>query len=329
MIKELLHQSLNITNKDNVCIIHDVSGIDIASDIQYALNQQAKLIHVGNDLALNFPEELKNILLGDEFNVIIIAIKREQDIWHRDERRRAKKELGKRLVSIIVPHEVFIDKAFQIDLSLVGELADYVYSKLIGKESIRIESENGTNISAEISGVFKENGDYASSGSGGDFPPGEVGLFIKEGSMFGRIVYDLKVRYLGRVKAGDVILTIEKDKIENISGSKAKEFEEILSKDKVLAFISEISIGVNPHIKNYPSPHTIVEEKMAGTVHFGHGSNGAYGTRRGCHFDCVISNPTVFINGLLLMRNGKFVSDDMTGDLVGKLRQFGLVKDES
>lgn len=248
-------------------------------------------------------------------------------IYGIDRRRRAKYELNKRLASIIVPHEVFTDKEFQIDLLLIKELANYVHSELKGKESIIIRTKNGTDVSARIGLVFMENGDYSSGGSGGDFPAGEVGVFAEEGSTSGTLVYDVKVRHLGLVKAGDLVLDVKNDKIIQVKGSKVEEFRAILSNDEILSFISEISIGVNPHVKVYKTPTTIIEEKLAGTVHFGQGSNGSYGSRSGSHFDCVIGAPTVYIDGKAIMIEGKFLAGRMPESLVNKLRPFGLINE--
>lgn len=41
-------------------------------------------------------------------------------------------------------------------------------------------------------------------------------------------------------------------------------------------------------------------------MHFGCGGNESYGTRKGPHFDSVINNPTIFVDGKLIMDKGIF-----------------------
>ncbi len=48
-----------------------------------------------------------------------------------------------------------------------------------------------------------------------------------------------------------------------------------------------------------------MEEKLLGTVHFGHGGNLSFGSRVGTHFDAVIRRPSVETGGVTILIDGQ------------------------
>lgn len=330
MLKTLINSTLNVTDADRVCIICDTSRKKTAFEIKKLLNDSVHIEHVSERIACDqLPAKIKNLLTEDCYNVVIICIEHEQAIWHSKERKQAKYHLKKRLVSVIAPYEFLEENRTKTDLQLIRDLGVFIKEQLKTGSKVSISSNAGTKLEAVIGdNIFIEDGDYSKPETGGDYPSGEVGFGPKESSVNGKVFYDLKVQNLGIVDVGDIILDIEVDKVITVNGNKQDQFNAILEENEVYSYISEISFGVNPHIEVIDNKTNIVEEKKAGTIHFGHGGNAAYGGRTGPHFDCVIDAPTVFVDDKPFMKNGKFNINGMQKELAKQLKEFNLLIDE-
>ena len=328
MLHDLLKKTLNIQPTDKVCILSDKYGTDIADALKSILSAGVEIEMITDDLrCYSLPDKVKDKLLSKKNNVIIICIEKEQDIWHSPERKDAKYKLHKRITSLIAPYTTLTETNPIVDIQLMKELGNSIYDRLKIGSNLRILNESGTEVYAEIGKVFKEDGDYSKPGTGGDFPSGEVGFSPRESSVNGKIAYDLKVQHIGFVTKGDLFVEIKNDTISDIKGDRASQFRELLLNNDIYQYVSEISFGINPCLDFCVDRDKIIEEKMAGTMHFGHGGNSAYGKRVGPHFDCVINLPTVYIDDKLFMKEGKFISNQIPNSIRSKLSMFNLIYD--
>ena len=329
MINTLLSTSLNIQESDKICIICDDSRAETAEAIKDCLKNKVRVERVKEKIKCDqLPKNIISILCDGIHNVIIICIEREQDIWHSKERKKAKYSLGKRLASVIAPYEFLEKNIIKCDLKLMKELGEFVKNYLRENSKVVITGKGGTSIEAIVGESFLEDGDYSIPNTGGDFPSGESGFSPKELTVNGMVNYDLKVQGIGCVNMGDITVEIKDDKIEKVFGRKTKEFNDMLEANNEFRHISEISFGINPYIEIIDNKTNIIEEKKAGTVHFGHGGNFAYGNKIGRHFDAVIDAPTVYIDNVLFIKNGKFHLHGLTEGTYKKLKMFDLVYNE-
>jgi len=71
--------------------------------------------------------------------------------------------------------------------------------------------------------------------------------------------------------------------------------------------IAEFAIGTNKKAKLIGV--MIVDEKVYGTCHFGIGASKHFGGKIECngHSDHVIEKPTIYFDGKLIMKSGKFL----------------------
>ncbi len=100
-----------------------------------------------------------------------------------------------------------------------------------------------------------------------------------------------------------MIIDIVDGQIVRIKG-RAPKLRKII-KNKKYANVAELGIGTNPKAK---AKGTVLEdEKVLGTAHIAFGNNISFGGKLNVpfHLDCVFSNPTVFIDGKLIMKDGK------------------------
>lgn len=312
----LIENVLAIQTQDKVAVIFDLWGSEVANYLKNILiNNHTTLQEVSQYTSYYLPKKLKELLLDDQHNVCILCLKK--NIWHTPERKMAKYKLKKRLCWVIGSVDY---------LQKESSICSYENIKALGKEIFRnfrrgreifIKSSSGTNLTATIGEAFLEDGFYDVPGTGGDFPAGEVGFGPIEGSVKGKICYDLKVYGLGSVKPHDIQVRIKDDEIVSIEGRRANELKTLVESFNISTrFIGEISVGLNPYVILKPNPEVIIEEKMLGTIHFGHGGNLSFGNRIGGHFDAVISKPTISVGNLTLLQKGKINQKIISKDVI-------------
>ena len=178
-------------------------------------------------------------------------------------------------------------------------------------------SENGTRIEGKCECFGFESGLYKKPGQGGNFPAGEVYSFgLIESSINGHVFSNIKVKHLGLSAPGnDAIFQVKEGKIEPIETEPAGRFFSLVAKHSELLYIAELAFGISPYDKVYKNPDSIQEEKILGTAHIGLGSNISFGgSRSGKHLDLVFGQATIYIDGKLLMRNGRIVSGFLSSE---------------
>ena len=145
----------------------------------------------------------------------------------------------------------------------------------------------------------------------GNLPAGEAFIAPLENIGDGKIVVDGCISYIGPVK-DDVILTLKDGYIVSIEGDEsAADLKGFLEdKDGEAKGIAEFGIGTNPGAKIIG--HPLVDEKVWGTIHIAFGMNATIGGVResNIHYDCIIKEPTVWIDDLMVMDKGEHVALD-------------------
>ena len=106
----------------------------------------------------------------------------------------------------------------------------------------------------------------------------------------------------------DVILNVSEGYVTKIEGSEeAVLFRDILKRaqEKEVYNIGEFGIGLNPLCKICGS--MLEDEGVYGTIHFGIGDNHTMGgaVESSMHTDVVLKNPTVFIDGKIIIKSGE------------------------
>lgn len=302
-INHLIYVVLKYREGESIGLIYDSSFSKFINVIKSCCFQhQIPFRDIQTNYQNGYPllAEVAACFLSPEPQIIIIGLK--ENIWHTNERKYAKYKKQKRLVNLL--HPDYPCDSYQTDINSISFFGNQLSEILSDADCIKIISEAGTNLTAKIGRYFLENGDYSVPGSGGDFPSGEVGFGPIEGSVNGTLVYDFKVQHVGFVRADPQILFVENDKIHMMRAS--SEFQRLIRSHHAFQYISEISFGINPYWSEADNKSSIIEEKNLGTMHFGHGGNESYGNRKGPHFDAVILRPTVYLDDILVMKNGVF-----------------------
>lgn len=128
-----------------------------------------------------------------------------------------------------------------------------------------------------------------------------------EGTSEGVIVVDVSIPGLGLLSETIEILVHEGWAREIRGGIEARRFKNLLEskKDPNIYNIAELGIGMNPNCKAEGS--MLLDEGVQGTIHIALGTNAYIGgkVKASGHYDVIISNPTLELDGVVIVKDGK------------------------
>lgn len=218
-----------------------------------------------------------------------------------------------------------------IDYSALQKTVAKVAEAMKNAAEVNVKTALGTDITFGIEGrkPMKDDGDYKTPGKGGNLPCGEVFISPMLGTANGKIVFDgsltlektlvLKEPLKVTVKEGFVteihgrkearklgahIRKAERKPLKMVKkGELAKEKAEEYSRNA--RNIGEFGIGLNPKAKIVGK--VLEDEKVLSTVHFAIGYNYDQDAVALIHSDGIVKDPTVNVDGKLLMKKGKLL----------------------
>lgn len=178
-------------------------------------------------------------------------------------------------------------------------------------KSIRVTAPAGTDITFKIAGrkVIPSKGLFHAKGESGNLPTGETFLAPVEGTSNGVFVVDGSMAGLGLIKNANIKIEVENGYATKISGGTlANKLKIMLDKvGKDARNIAEFGIGTNDSAKL--SGVLLEDEKVMGTIHIALGNNVSMGgsVNVPIHLDGVVKKPTVWMDGKLIMKDGKLL----------------------
>ena len=206
--------------------------------------------------------------------------------------------------------------ALTADFIALKELVFKVSDVLTKGSAVRVTTALGTNIRMDISGrdAFPQTGMSIKPGESSSPPNIETCVAPIEGTAEGRILVDGSIPQprIGLIDE-PIELIVRKGFIKEIigTGSKVEQLRKIM-KGSVgnpnNYNIGELGIGLNP--KASFSGKMLEDEGVYGSVHFGLGDNYSFPgghTRAEVHIDAIVKKPTVFIDDVLLLKDGEIM----------------------
>lgn len=271
---------------------------------------EAACIKGNETVFLQFPANYKS---GEEPPLVVAQAMKDADValcvtTASITHTRAKKEAaagGTRIGTMPGITLSMLEKgAIEADPQVVQELTAR-FTKLLDKASeVIIEKDNETlTFSVADRKGIPSTGVFREKGQAGNVPSGEAFIAPLETSANGKLVVDGSIAQIGMVKK-PVVLTIENGRLTEATEHQGKELLDILG-DKDGRTIAEFGIGTNPSAQL--TGVVLEDEKVYGTIHIAFGSNKPFGgvTEAGVHIDCVVKEPTVWIDGKKIMVFGK------------------------
>lgn len=215
-------------------------------------------------------------------------------------------------------------EALKADCNYMAKIGKRLQSELSGDKTVQITDSLGTDLAFRVGNiVYVSDGILDEEDLKHDFqvymPDGVVETFPKEETANGKVIikeaYDQIGRYKGKIR--NLRLVFENGKIVESSADSGydifrKRLDES-SGDKDM--FAEFGIGINPGVKKILSVIQ-VDEMMHGCVHIAIGDNyGVYGAIGGggknvsdLHWDFIIQQPSVQVDGKQIIHEGNFVN---------------------
>ena len=252
------------------------------------------------------PAEIAELM--QKFDVVCCPT--AKSLTHTDARRSASAK-GVRIATFPgITKEVMI-RGMNADYDAISKRTIKLQKILEKGKSVRVTAPAGTDISFDIAGrkIIPSKGLFHAKGESGNLPTGETFLAPVEGTSNGVFVVDGSMAGLGLIKNANIKIEVENGYATKISGGiVAKKLKVMLDKvGKEARNIAEFGIGTNDSAKL--SGVLLEDEKVMGTIHIALGNNVSMGgsVNVPIHLDGVVKKPTVWMDGKLLMKDGKLL----------------------
>ncbi|WP_423189077.1 aminopeptidase [Alkalibacterium sp. f15] len=200
--------------------------------------------------------------------------------------------------------------AIEADPATIQKLTRYFTELLERSSRVKIEKD-GEVLTFSIKGRngIPSTGIFRKKGQAGNVPSGEAYIAPLEDSANGKLIVDGSIAQLGKVNK-PVTLSIKNGKLVSASEKQGQDLLDLLGTDEGKT-IAEFGIGTNPSARI--TGVVLEDEKVFGTIHIAFGSNKPFGgiTEAGVHIDCVVQEPTVWIDDEKIMEKGKVLDPNL------------------
>ena len=252
------------------------------------------------------PEAVAELM--QKFDVVLCPT--AKSLTHTNARRAASAK-GVRVATFPgITKDVMI-RGMNADYNKISKLSIKLKDILEKGSHVRITSALGTDISFSIKGrtSYASKGLFHAKGESGNLPTGETFLAPVEGTSNGIFIVDGSMAGLGLIKNVNITIKVKDGYATEIKGGiLAKKLSKQLDDvGRDARNIAEFGIGTNDSAKL--SGVLLEDEKVMGTVHIALGNNVSMGgsVNVPIHLDGVIKKPTVYLDGQILMKNGKLL----------------------
>jgi aminopeptidase len=306
-----IRDCMAVKNNEKVLVITD----ETKREIGYSLFENAKRLGhkalllempTGKINGEEPPKEVADMM--QKFDVVLIPT--AKSVTHTDARRKASAK-GVRVATFPgITNEIMI-RGMNADYNAISKRSLKLKKILEKTKHVIITAPAGTDIEFDITGrtAIASKGLYHKKGESGNLPTGETYNAPVEGTTNGIFVVDGSFAGLGLIGNVNIRVEVKNGFATKITGGKAaKKLNTMLDKvGKKARNIAEFGIGTNDSARL--SGILLEDEKVMGTVHLALGNNVTMGgsVNVPLHVDGVIKKPTVYIDGKLLMENGKLL----------------------
>ena len=306
--KKLILECMGTKKDEKLLIVTDEKKADIGYNFAVA----------GRELGLTTTfMETSSQTKGEPPELVAAAMK-EADVeflitsmsYSHTQARIAATENGARIASMPMLTTQIAKRYLNAEYVFIKNVSIGLANMLSRGNRVRVATEKGTDITFDIRGRkgFADTGIFIEPGEFGNLPAGEAFIAPIEDCGTGTIVVDGTIAYVGMLD-NNIKFTLENGRIIDIVGEEsAKKVKAFLAdKDEESNGIAEFGIGTNPIAKIIG--HPLVDEKVWGTIHIAFGMNTSMGGTRdsNIHYDCIINEPTVWIDDVMIMEKGKHI----------------------
>jgi len=241
--------------------------------------------------------------------VDVVLCPTSKSLTHTDARRAAS-ALGVRIATLPGVTEEIMVRCMNADYHKIAERTFKLCSLLERARVVRVKSPSGTDITLPIAGrkAHASSGLFREKGQSGNLPTGEAYLAPLEGLSDGVVVVDGAMAGVGLLSEPIRIEVKDGHATEVSGGDEAGKLRELFAPHgKDGRNVAEFGIGTND--KAILTGVILEDEKVMGTIHIAFGDNKSMGgtVRVASHLDGMVKRPTVWLDDLKIMEDGKLM----------------------
>lgn len=232
-----------------------------------------------------------------------------KSVTHTEARRQACAR-GARIATLPGITEDMMIRCLSADYQAIAARSRKLSDELQRGDLVRVTSPAGTDITLRRGDRYPkpDTGLYHETGSSGNLPAGETFFAPLEGSAQGYIVFEAAVAGIGKLQQPIHIVVRDGMAVEITGGSEAQKLNELVdSVGPDGRNLAELGIGTNDQAQITGA--ILEDEKVMGTVHFALGDNKSMGgtVAVSSHLDGLILQPTVYVDGRMIMEAGRLL----------------------
>lgn len=228
---------------------------------------------------------------------------------HTLARNEASKR-GARVASMPdITREAF-ERTLPVDYGWLERTGRALAAELGAAARCRITAPGGTDVELVLVGREgrSDDGDLRAAGAFGNLPAGEAYIAPREHEGSGTIVFDGSLGAYGLL-ASPLEITLEDGRMAAARGGEVADWLcATLDAGGVNGrYLAELGIGTNPAATI--TGKILEDEKVEGTAHIAFGTNTGIGgeNQASVHIDGLIREPTIALDGRVVMRDGRLV----------------------
>lgn len=304
--KSVLTSCMAVRPRENVLIVTDDRKLEIGN----ALYKAAKSLGAEATLITMEPRQVS----GQEPPAVVAEAMKAADvvlcpmstsITHTKAKIDAAKA-GARIATMPgITESMFSQGAMTADYSVVLELTHRVTELLTRADTARIEKD-GHVLTLDLKGRagVSSPGVYREKGQAGNLPSGEAYIAPIEHGSNGTMIIDGSMVGIGMLQS-PLEVEVKDGKLQRITGADAEKLNILLENEKN-ATLCELGIGTNYAAQIIGV--ILEDEKAYHTVHIAFGTNIGFGgtNKAACHMDGIIKNPTLYLDDVLVLKDGEF-----------------------
>ena len=303
----IVNDSARIKQGENVCIVGDTNTFSIAkvlAEASYATGAETVLtIMTPREMHGNEPPPVvASAMLGAD----VILAPTTYAITHTKARLDASKRGARTIILRGITEDSMIHGAMLADYNEVSITSNQLAARLGQAKKIRLFTDSGTDATFMVEGRkgLALGGLAIEPGTFTSLPSGEAAIAPLEGKTQGRIIIDFSMDGIGLLSQPIQLDVVDGKAISIQGGKEAQELKKLLEVDENALNIAEFAIGTNP--KSRMKGNMAEDKILRGCVHVAVGDNHTIGGKlqSNVHLDGVILNPTVEMDGHLIVRKG-------------------------
>jgi leucyl aminopeptidase (aminopeptidase T) len=307
----LAKDCLDIKKNETVMILVDDDSKELGEILEQAIREYASEVFLINMKPRTRNGEEPPLLVAETMALAdVVLAPTTKSITHTEARRTACQR-GARVASMPGISVEMLKRTLNADYVAIKELTERLSAILTKGSKVEVSSESGTSITFSIldrkaiadTGMIKERGSF------GNLPAGEAYIAPIEDSAEGVIVFDGMLAGVGLLNQPVKAHIANGRLVQLEGGSEAEAFRQMLANvgDEQAYNLAEFGIGTNE--KATITGKILEDEKVIGTIHFAFGDNASMGgkVKVPIHVDGVVKKPTVKIDNIMVMKEGKLL----------------------